>query len=74
MDKEARQWRALAVSAAATVGLLVARVLIGRPLASHHVTRNWLGETLDDQIERRLAACESSVQELWKAHNERQAM
>lgn len=71
MDKGARQWRALAISAAGTVGLLVARVLIGRPLANHHVARDWLGETIDDQIERRLAACESSVQELWRAHNER---
>ena len=67
-----RHWRNLAISAAATVGLLVARALAGRPLASRHVLRNWLEETLDDEVQRRLAACETSIQELWRAHNERQ--
>ena len=72
MDKDTRHWRNLAISAAATVGLLVARVLAGQPLANRHVLRNWLDETLDDEVQRRLQACETSIQELWRAHNDGQ--
>jgi hypothetical protein len=36
--------------------------------------RNWLGETVEQEMARRLAACESSVRELWAAHNERKGV
>ena len=58
--------------AGAAVGLIVSlafEMLAGR---DGPVT-DWLGETLDEQLQRRLAACETSVQELWKAHNARDA-
>lgn len=34
---------------------------------------NWLGETANDELRRRLEACEISIRELWDAHNSRQA-
>lgn len=59
MDHETRTWQRLAILASATIGLLIARVWRGRPLAT-----NWLGETPEQVIERRLAACEAHLQDL----------
>lgn len=39
----------------------------------HHLRlerrRNWLGETHEQQVERRLAACESNLQNIWEHLN-----
>lgn len=68
-DRETRAWKRLAVSAAGAVALLTARVLYGRPLLDGGVVRNFMGETLEDQLYRRLNACEESIRNLWEAHN-----
>ena len=69
--REARSWRRLALSAAGTVALLTARIWAAWPSAGP--VRGWLGETLDDELWRRLRACEASIQNLWEAHNARDA-
>jgi hypothetical protein len=39
-DREAREWRLLAIAAAAAIVLLVVRILAGRPLTGRHPVRD----------------------------------
>lgn len=74
-ERDAKQWRAIALSGAAACGLLAYRLLTGsRPVAadawdavSDHLPgfiRDDLGETRGQEIERRLGACEAHLTDL----------
>lgn len=67
-------WRRLAIAAAATIVLLVARVLTGRPLlAGPPAAPSWLGETPEAELQRRLGACEANLANVWEVLNGRDA-
>lgn len=60
----------LLAAAVATIVLLVARVLLGRPLlARRPAARNWLGETPHGELQRRVGACEASLANVWEVLN-----
>lgn len=62
----------LLAAAVATIVLLVARVLLGRPLLRPAAApANWLGETPDAEVRRRLGACEANLANVWEVLNAR---
>lgn len=72
MDREGRQWRRLALMAAATCGLLIVRVLQGRallaapdPAAPVVIDEDELfTETMAQKVMRRLGACEAHLTDI----------
>ena len=66
--------RRLLVAAVATIVLLVARVLLGRPLARRAgPVTDWLGESPDRELRRRLGAVEANLANVWEELNARNA-
>ncbi len=66
----ALSWPRLAIAAAVTIILLVARVIVGRPLVRRAAAPvNWLGETPERELQRRVAACEANLGNVWEVLN-----
>jgi hypothetical protein len=83
-DRDAREWRALAVAGAGAIALLTVRVWRGRALAATSwefarsyfsgklplVDEDELDETWDQMILRRLGACEAHLPDLEERLND----
>ena len=85
MDRETRTWRRLAVAGAVSAGLLVIRMVMiraGETRSAFEIVRqtfrqpgqpveedDLFNETWQQQVERRLAACESNAAEVGELRN-----